>query len=102
MATSAVVVTSPITARKSLVTAVSQATRASGSWASMASRTASEIWSQTLSGWPSVTDSEVSRYELAFVNEVMVRWAAGPGGILHSGGMTNRGGRSSGQAGHYP
>jgi hypothetical protein len=61
MATSAWVVTSPMTQRKSLVTAVSHATRASGSWSRIASRIASETWSQTLSGWPSVTDSEVSR-----------------------------------------
>src|ERR1700733_9719489 len=40
---------------------VSHATRASGSLASTASRTESEIWSATLSGWPSVTDSEVKR-----------------------------------------
>ena len=46
---------------------VSQATRASGSWARMASSTASEIWSQILSGWPSVTDSEVnSRFAIIF------------------------------------
>ncbi len=69
--TSADVVTSPITARKSLVTAVSQATRAAESCASMPSRIASETWSQTLSGWPSVTDSEVRRYEGELLNEVM-------------------------------
>src|ERR1700686_2595579 len=39
--------------------AVSHATRACGSWASIPSSTASETWSQTLSGCPSVTDSEV-------------------------------------------
>ena len=38
---------------------VSQATRAPGSCAKMASRMASEIWSQILSGCPSVTDSDV-------------------------------------------
>src|SRR5687767_4187029 len=38
---------------------VSTATRDSGSLASRASRMASLIWSQILSGWPSVTDSEV-------------------------------------------
>ena len=38
-----------------------QATRPLGSTAKMASRTASEIWSQTLSGCPSVTDSDVNR-----------------------------------------
>ena len=42
-----------------VVVTVSQATRPAGSWAMMASRTASEIWSQTLSGCPSVTDSDV-------------------------------------------
>ena len=42
-----------------VVQMVSQATRAAGSSRKMASRMASEIWSQTLSGWPSVTDSEV-------------------------------------------
>src|SRR5690606_21806212 len=39
--------------------AVSQATRAFGSSSRIASSTASEIWSQILSGCPSVTDSEV-------------------------------------------
>ncbi len=58
---SAVVVTSPMTTQSPLVIAVSQATRASGSWARRPSRMASETWSQTLSGWPSVTDSDVSR-----------------------------------------
>ena len=41
---------------------VSQATLAIGSFARMASRTASEIWSQILSGCPSVTDSEVKNF----------------------------------------
>src|SRR5438552_3026697 len=45
-----------------VVTSVSQATRPSGSPPRMASRTASEIWSASLSGCPSVTDSEVKRY----------------------------------------
>src|SRR5215212_6601064 len=40
---------------------VSTATRLRGSWASMASRIESLIWSAILSGWPSVTDSEVKR-----------------------------------------
>ena len=40
---------------------VSQATRARLSCARIASSTASEIWSATLSGWPSETDSEVNR-----------------------------------------
>src|SRR5439155_18067312 len=43
-----------------VVTSVSQATRPAVSWDRTASRTASETWSATLSGWPSVTDSEVN------------------------------------------
>jgi hypothetical protein len=45
-----------------VVVAVSHATRAAGSTARMLSRMASEIWSHILSGWPSVTDSDVKRY----------------------------------------
>src|SRR3954451_9101464 len=45
-----------------VVTSVSHATRPVGSCARMASRIASEIWSAILSGWPSVTDSEVKRW----------------------------------------
>ena len=37
----------------------------------MPSSTASETWSQTLSGWPSVTDSEVSRNEGALLKELI-------------------------------
>src|SRR5919108_3348669 len=48
-----------------VVTSVSQATRAAGSFAMMASKTASEIWSAILSGWPSVTDSEVKTWRCA-------------------------------------
>src|SRR5688572_28741413 len=44
-----------------VVTSVSQATRALGSLARIASRMASEIWSATLSGWPIETDSLVNR-----------------------------------------
>src|SRR4029077_1105469 len=40
---------------------VSEGTRLKGSSARQASRTASEIWSAILSGWPSVTDSEVNK-----------------------------------------
>src|SRR3954466_14513394 len=43
---------------------VSAATRDLGSCARMASSTASEIWSETLSGWPSETDSDVNRNSL--------------------------------------
>src|SRR3954469_20843393 len=56
------VVISPATHARPVVTSVSHATRALGSSAMMASRIASEIASGTLSGWPSVTDSEVKRW----------------------------------------
>src|SRR5712692_4246634 len=55
----AVVVISPATITVPVVVIVSQATRAIGSFASSASSTASETWSHSLSGWPSVTDSLV-------------------------------------------
>src|SRR5450759_595064 len=71
MSSSACVVTSPITMHRPLVMAVSQATRAWGSWASIPSRTESETWSQTLSGCPSVTDSEVSRNDADSLKEVV-------------------------------
>src|SRR5229473_838512 len=63
MSRSACVVTSPMTTHSPFVIALSHATRACGSCASMPSSTASETWSHTLSGWPSVTDSEVRRKE---------------------------------------
>ena len=59
--TQASVVISPATIATPVLTSVSQATRARLSCASMASRMASEIWSATLSGWPSDTDSDVKR-----------------------------------------
>ncbi len=55
------VVISPSTSTRPVVVAASQATRASGSSRRIASRMASEIWSHILSGWPSVTDSDVNR-----------------------------------------
>src|SRR5688500_18244277 len=57
----ALVVISPATIATPVLTIVSQATRARLSCARIASSTASEIWSATLSGWPSETDSEVKR-----------------------------------------
>src|ERR1043166_5254856 len=57
----ALVVISPATTTRPVVTNVSHATRAFGSTLNAASSTASEIWSEILSGWPSVTDSEVKR-----------------------------------------
>src|SRR3954464_8888327 len=55
------VVISPATTTGPVVISVSHATRLMGSFVSAASRTASEIWSAILSGWPSVTDSDVKR-----------------------------------------
>src|SRR5690348_15074475 len=48
---------------KPVVMKVSHATRACGSFARTASRTESETWSAILSGWPSVTDSDVKEKE---------------------------------------
>src|SRR3954468_8535023 len=61
MSTYREVVTSPATWTRPVVTIVSTATRLAGSFASIASRMESLIWSQILSGWPSVTDSDVNR-----------------------------------------
>src|SRR3989442_974160 len=71
MSRSACVVTSPMTTHRPLVIAVSHATRACGSWASIPSRTASETWSQTLSGCPSVTDSDVRRKDRDELKDVV-------------------------------
>ena len=59
MSTHAAVRISPPTTQRPDVRKVSQATRLLGSSAMRASRMASEIWSAILSGWPSVTDSDV-------------------------------------------
>src|SRR5580700_1206533 len=48
-----------------VLASVSSATRELGSSVRSASRTASEIWSHILSGWPSETDSEVNRKSLS-------------------------------------
>src|SRR5207247_10477161 len=55
------VVSSPAMTATPVVTSVSQATRPFGSCFMTSSRTASEIWSAILSGWPSVTDSDVNK-----------------------------------------
>jgi hypothetical protein len=52
-----------------VVTRVSHATRPFGSSVRTASRTESEIWSATLSGCPSVTDSDVKENERAAMRE---------------------------------
>src|SRR3982751_557563 len=64
MSTYVVVEISPETTTRPVFTSVSHATRPYGSSLRTASRTASEIWSATLSGWPSVTDSDVNRCSL--------------------------------------
>src|SRR5918995_6199038 len=51
---------SPATTAMPVVHMLSQATRLYGSCSNMPSRTASLIWSHILSGWPSVTDSDVN------------------------------------------
>src|SRR3954452_12770791 len=65
MSTYVVVEISPETTTSPVFTSVSHATRPFGSSRMTASRTPSEIWSAILSGWPSVTDSEVNRYSFS-------------------------------------
>ena len=76
------VVTSPASITSPVVVSVSQATREPGSWASMASSTASEIWSHILSGWPIETDSDVKRERVAIefswiARRGALKWVAG-------------------------
>src|SRR5262245_57621134 len=54
----------------------------------MASRTASEIWSASLSGWPSVTDSEVNRLTMRGASRAM----ALPPELPHAGQVGPLGG----------
>src|SRR6516162_9988915 len=82
---SALVVTSPATMARSVVTRVSQATRLVGSAARQWSSTASLIWSATLSGWPIDTDSLVNRYRSEFTGRVLAK-EKGLGGT-HGGRM---------------
>src|SRR3972149_8392171 len=67
------VVISPKSMTKPVLVAVSQATREAGSCARQASTTASETWSQILSGWPSVTDSDVNRSRGEVMKLVVIR-----------------------------
>src|SRR6059036_2184174 len=71
MSTYVVVEISPDTTTRPVLTSVSHATRPYGSSRMTASRTPSEIWSAILSGWPSVTDSEVNRYSFSESGRVM-------------------------------
>merc|ERR550514_1768808 len=68
------VVISPSTITMLSLHAVSHATLLLGSTFKHASSTASETWSQSLSGWPSFTDSELKRK----VCSVFALFAAGP------------------------
>src|ERR1035437_3573719 len=87
MSTVAVVDISPATTTKPVVTRVSQATLPLGSVARTASRTASEIWSATLSGCPSVTDSLVNVNLLSMVHPLRpVRGGHGHGHLGVSAG----------------
>src|SRR5215210_3688636 len=73
MSTYTSVVISPETTTRPVFTSVSHATRPVGSSAITASSTPSEIWSAILSGWPSVTDSEVNRNSLSERGCVVMR-----------------------------
>src|SRR5579864_6026829 len=71
--TYALVVISPAMTTRPVAVRVSQATRLAGSSARQASRMASEIWSAILSGWPSVTDSDVKRYRFLDDKELLLQ-----------------------------
>src|SRR5215468_9663170 len=58
--TRALVVISPASTMKPVLVSVSHATRERGSWSFCKQKTAYEIWSHILSGWPIDTDSEVN------------------------------------------
>ncbi len=58
---------SPATTTRPVVIRVSHATRPLGSSFSTASSTESDTWSAILSGWPSVTDSDVKRNSRAAI-----------------------------------
>src|SRR6266404_2180424 len=68
---SALVVISPATTTRSVVTSVSQATRLVVSALKQWSRIVSLIWSATLSGWPMETDSLVNKYRSALTVGVL-------------------------------
>src|SRR5439155_19084900 len=73
MSTYPSVVISPETNTTPVVTRVSHATRLLGSLASIASKTASLIWSASLSGCPSVTDSDENRWPVLMIARVYRR-----------------------------
>src|SRR5581483_9017876 len=90
MSTYVDVVISPATTTSPVVISVSQATRPSGSSASTASRTESETWSATLSGWPSVTDSEVNEKDRALIRDTLSSLVRGPAAHQVGGELVQR------------
>src|SRR5947209_17194983 len=81
---------SPEPTTSPVLTSVSQATRPRGSCAITASSTPSEIWSAILSGWPSVTDSDVKRYSLSERGLVVMRSGAAIGNAGRLAGACGR------------
>src|SRR5439155_24012087 len=86
MSTYASVVISPATPTSPVVSNVSHATRPFGSSPRIASRTASEIWSAILSGWPSVTDSEVKVQRSLTLVASSLSVPPGDHGVQHGSG----------------
>src|ERR1700759_5234438 len=85
MSTYPVVVTSPATTTRPVVSRVSTATRLWASCRIISSRTESLIWSAILAGCPSVTDSEVKRRPVT-VSMLLVRLGGGRWSILQPEG----------------
>src|SRR4051794_3707374 len=81
-----VVVTSPATTTRPVVSSVSTATRLFGSCRSISSRTESLIWSAILSGCPSVTDSEVKSRPVTVVRPRHALLAGCWSGVTITGG----------------
>src|SRR5688572_14339069 len=97
MSTYVSVVISPATTTRPVVISVSHATRPSGSSRNTASSTVSETWSAILSGWPSVTDSEVNRNSRPVTAAKPTYW---PGAhSLLSGPSAHQAGEQCGQIG---
>src|SRR6202022_4265352 len=84
---------------KPVAVRVSQATRLAESSAKQASRIASEIWSAILSGWPSVTDSEVNkeRFFDAKLSLLKLRLILMRSGLRPSSRLVNWGDQSLGE-----
>src|SRR3569623_2286473 len=82
---------SPASTTRWVVVRVSQATRDSGSFDRNRSKIASEIWADTLAGWPSETLSEVNRYS-ARIRAIPPRgWQMFRRGLTGATAQRNRG-----------